>query len=107
MVLPRQMSLFGGKHPTSATISCSDRAIIKDELADLRDFRSLISAISQLLKKDESNKIKMKIINYLVHRINIIPDGFEVHFKVSESYVKILTAKLAGVWDDVSDKKMR
>lgn len=47
----------------------------------------------------------MKIIRYLVHRINIIPDGFEVHFKVGESYVKTLTPKLTGLWDENSDKK--
>lgn len=81
------------------------KGIIKDEPADLRDFQSFTLAIKQLLRMEESNKIKIKIINYLVHRINIIPDGFEVHFKVGESYVKILTTKLAGVWEDVSDKK--
>jgi hypothetical protein len=31
----------------------------------------------------------MKIIRLLVYKIHIIPDGFEAHFKVGESYVKI------------------
>ncbi len=34
----------------------------------------------------------------MVYRI-IIPDGFEVHFKVGESYVKVLTPKLTGLGD--------
>jgi hypothetical protein len=31
----------------------------------------------------------MKIIRLLVHKILITPEGFEAHFKVGESFVKI------------------
>ena len=34
------------------------------------------------------------MIRYLVHKINVLADGFEVHFRVGESYVKGFLIKL-------------
>ena len=51
--------------------------------------------MGEILRRDDNLKIRQKVIRLLVHKINIIPDGFEVHFKVGESYVRIFLIKLA------------
>ncbi len=55
----------------------------------MQDFQRFLKAVSEILRRDDNLKIRQKVIRLLVHRVNIIPDGFEVHFKVGESYVKI------------------
>ena len=52
---------------------------------------------------------------YLVHKIYILPDGFETHFKVGESYVKVFllnkeksavfTKKAQSFSESILDKK--
>jgi hypothetical protein len=59
----------------------------------LQDFQRFLKAVSEILKRDDNLKIRQKVIRFLVHKINIIPDGFEVHFKVGESYVKVFLIK--------------
>lgn len=67
---------------------------IKDEPCELQDFQRFLKALGEILRRDDNLKIRQKVIRHLVHKINIIPDGFEVHFKVGESYVKIFLIKL-------------
>ncbi len=66
---------------------------VKDEPAALGDYQLFLKAVSDLLKSDQNFKFRIKIIRFLVHKILIIPEGFEVHFKVGESYVKIFLVK--------------
>ncbi len=66
---------------------------VKDEPVSLSDYRLFLKAISDLLKSDQNLKFRIKVIRFLVHKIQIIPEGFEVHFKVGESYVKIFLVK--------------
>ena len=73
------------------TAEMQSRGFIKDEPAELRDFQKFIKVVDEILKKDDGHKFRMRVFRYLVHRINIIPDGFEIHFKVGESYIKVLT----------------
>ena len=67
---------------------------VKDEPCELQDFQRFLKAISEILRRDDNLKVRQKVIRYLVHKINVLPDGFEVHFKVGESYVKIFLIKL-------------
>ena len=67
---------------------------IKDEPCELQDFQRFLKAINSILKQDDNLKVRQKVIRYLVHKIYILADGFEVHFKVGESYVKIFLIKL-------------
>lgn len=66
---------------------------MKDEPCELRDFQRFLKALGEILRRDDNLKMRQKVIRLLVHKINIIPDGFEVHFKVGESYVKIFLIK--------------
>ena len=67
---------------------------VKDEPCELQDFQRFLKAMSEILRRDDNLKIRQKVIRYLVHKINVLADGFEVHFKVGESYVKIFLIKL-------------
>lgn len=62
---------------------------IKDEPCEIQDFQKFLKSVRELLKREDNLKVRMKIIRLLVYKIHIIPDGFEAHFKVGESYVKI------------------
>lgn len=62
---------------------------VQDEPCELQDFQKFLKALSDLLRRDDNIKIRQKIIRHLVHKINIIEDGFEAHFKVGETYVKV------------------
>ena len=67
---------------------------IKDEPAQFQDFQRFLKALAEWLRKDDNPKVRQKLIRFLVHKITIIPDGFEAHFRVGESYVKIFLIKL-------------
>lgn len=63
--------------------------LVKDEPCELQDFQKFLKTMSEILRKDDNLKVRQKIIRYLIHKINIIEDGFEAHFKVGETYVKV------------------
>ena len=63
--------------------------VLKDEPSELQDFQRFLKIISAILQRADNLKVRMKVIRYLVHKIYILPDGFEAHFKVGESYVKV------------------
>ncbi len=77
------------KEAQSKLAKMQSEGVIKDEPCELQDFQRFLKAVSEILRRDDNLKIRQRVIRLLVHKINIIPDGFEVHFKVGESYVKI------------------
>ncbi len=78
---------------------------IKDEPSELKDFQRFLKFVEELLKREDDIKIKQKVIRYLVHRVNILQDGFEIHFKVGESYVKIFLIKFES--GKIQEKKIQ
>jgi len=77
------------KEAQSKLAKMQSDGFVKDEPCELQDFQRFLKAVSEILRRDDNLKIRQRVIRLLVHKINIIPDGFEVHFKVGESYVKI------------------
>lgn len=81
------------KEAQSKITELQSSGFIKDEPSELQDFQRFLKAIGGLLQSDDNPKIRLKIVRFLVHKVNVIPDGFEAHFKVGESYVKIFLIK--------------
>lgn len=56
------------------------------ELEDLKLFRK---GLSELISKGELDlEMRSKIIKLIVHKIEIMKDGFEIHFHVGEAHYK-------------------
>lgn len=79
----------------NALTQMQSSGFVKDEPCELQDFQRFLKAVSGILRQDDNLKIRLKVIRYLVHKINVLDDGFEVHFKVGESYVKIFLIRFA------------
>lgn len=79
----------------NALAQMQSSGFVRDEPCELQDFQRFLKAVSGILRQDDNLKMRLKVIRYLVHKINVLDDGFEVHFKVGESYVKIFLIRFA------------
>jgi hypothetical protein len=80
------------KDAMAALAKLRDTGVIKDEPASLRDFERFLRALREMLQESAAANIKARVIRALVKRVVITSEGFEVHFKVGENYVKSFIA---------------
>lgn len=69
---------------------------VKDEPCEMKDFKKFLLVLEGLLQREDNLKMRQKIIRYLVNKIYVLPDGFEVHFNVGETYIKVFMINYEG-----------
>lgn len=86
----RQMEKLEGhkKAAEERLMKLREAGVVHDEPADMREFQKFLSVLVDWLRREDSPKIRMKIIRALVRKILITAEGFEIYFKVGEIYVK-------------------
>lgn len=65
----------------------------KDEPASLQDYLRFLKAVGELMKNEQDIKFRSKVVRLLVEKVLIIPEGFEVYFRIGEAYTKVFLAK--------------
>lgn len=87
----KQMEKLEGKkrEAQNKLTEMESSGFVKDEPCELKDFKKFLLTVEGLLRMEDNLKIRQKIIRYLVNKIFVLPDGFEVHFNVGETYVKV------------------
>ena len=80
-----------------------DAGVLKDPPAEMRDFRIFLESVRDILKNSDESKLRAKVVQALVRKIVVNQDGFEIHFKVGETYIKIFLNETEN--QDLGQKK--
>jgi hypothetical protein len=63
-----------------------DRVMIQERPVELKTFESFLSALRVLINDDLAADTKAKLIQKLVHKVKIKPEGLEIEYFIGERY---------------------
>jgi site-specific DNA recombinase len=59
-----------------------------------KDYELFLKAIRQMAQKKDGEVLKSKIIQQLVHKVEIMPNGFKIHFYAGETTLRLKSLEL-------------
>ncbi len=72
---------------------------------DLASFRELMAGFLDAAESDL--KLKEQMIKFVIHKVEILKDGINVHFYIGESHYKEVLARFDGIRDSEDPKNKR
>jgi hypothetical protein len=63
---------------------------VTDIPADLRDYNKFCELILSFVFGDMSDEMKSRIVKLLVHKIEVFPESYRLHFYAGRDYLKLI-----------------
>ncbi len=67
-----------------------------DEPAQLKDYRALLAGLSGFMNDSAAQGHQERVLRALVHKVEVMPEGFRVHYYAGQSHVEKELARMAG-----------